>query len=182
MSLARDAQRLAKTQQRRGPLWVHDENASPPGAQPIERRFVNKQRLAKTRGEDVFRAEHGRRAAPQAQRAVVGVPGGEVENIAGFVIDWDDHRRDQPEHGADFASEIKSAGGTKKNVRELKRAEGTAAVHAGAVNAKSEKARVKRPVEDNGPATFVQHAFALAQTDPGQAGIDRLDGPFLSKF
>ena len=87
MSLARDAQRLAETQQRRGPLWIDDEDAAPPGAQPIERRFVNKQRLAKTRGEDVFRAEHRRHAAPQGQRAVVGIPGGEVDNIAGFVVD-----------------------------------------------------------------------------------------------
>jgi len=46
----------------------------------------------------------------------------------------------------------------------------------------SEEARVKRPVQDDGPATFVQYAFALVQADPGQSEIDRLDWLFLNKF
>jgi hypothetical protein len=123
MSLARDAQRLAETQQRRGAAMIEDKDTLPPGAKPIGHAFMHKERLAKARREDVFRAEHRRRTAPKGYRAGVGIPGGEVDKIARFVVDGNDDRSDKPEHGADFASEIKRAGGTKKNIRDFQRVE-----------------------------------------------------------
>jgi hypothetical protein len=181
MILALDAQRFAETKKRRGPLWIDDKDAAPPGAQPIDRRFVHKQRLVQAGREDVFRAKHRRHAAPQGQRIVVGIPGGEVDKIAALVIDRDDNCRDEPEHGADFASAIEPGARTKKNVRELKRAEGTNSVHAGTMNAERKQPRPKAIVHDDRPA-IEQRALELVQMAPGQAEIDRLDWLFLNKF
>ena len=155
-----------------GARWVDNDDATAAGAKPRGGIGENGERFQfDARSTYLILAKHRRRAAPQGQRAIVGIAGGEVDKIAAFVARSDDDARDMPTRGVHFVGEVKTPVRTKSYVRDFKIIERPAPGDAIAMNAESEEARANRFIQDHRPTMLVERAFAFIQADAEQAKI-----------